>query len=94
MDTTEQKRFDKMEVVVEKIQSDVNEIKAALLGNELSGERGLKGQIESLKLETEAMKIEIRDLREERVENAVYILIIKGLFAVFASAIAAYFISK
>lgn len=94
MNPEDRKRFDKMEEVVEKIQSDVQEIKTAFLGNQMSGDKGFKGQIESLNVELKIMKEEVKTLREERVENRVYILIIKGLFGIIAAAIVSYFFAK
>jgi hypothetical protein len=94
MNVEEKKRFDKMEDVIEKIEKDINEIKTAFLGNSMSGDKGFKGQIEILNVEQKLLKEEVKMLREERVENRVYILIIKGLFVMLASGIVAYIFKK
>jgi len=80
MNPEDRKRFDAM-------QSDIKEIKDALLGNHLVGDNGFKGQMESLNARLELQEKEIKILREERVENRVYIVIIKGLFALLAGSI-------
>jgi len=94
MNVEEKRAFEKMENTVEQIQQDVNEIKMALLGNPMSNDKGFKGQIEKLYSEIETMKTEIKILREERVENKVYVLIIKGLLGIFGAGLIAYLFNK
>ena len=94
MNAEERKAFDKMENTVEQIQQDVNEIKMALLGNPMSNDKGFKGQIDKLYSEIDLLKNEIKILREERVENKVYVLIIKGLLGIFGAALVTYLFTK
>lgn len=94
MSPEEKIRFDKMENSVEQISQDVAEIKSALLGNKLSGEKGLNGQIESLKNKVENLEVELRDLRETRVENKTYILLIKFFMTAIALGVIGYFFTK
>lgn len=82
MTTEEKVKFERMESSVEQIQSDVSTIKAALLGNAMSGDKGLVGQIETLKAEHGIMKAEIKALSEDKVKNTVYVKIITWLLAV------------
>lgn len=94
MEAEEKKRFDDMETNIEKIEKTVEIIKTALLGNEFSGEEGFKGQIRFLREELITVKAEIKTLREERVENKVYILIIKVLLATLLAAGLGYMFAK
>jgi hypothetical protein len=50
MTPEEKQNSKKMENTKKKIQTDVMEIKAALLGNSMSGDKGLVGRIEVLNL--------------------------------------------
>ena len=45
MTADEKEKFTKMEQSVEEIKYDIAQIKSALLGNEMSGDRGIIGQI-------------------------------------------------
>lgn len=86
--TQEEKiRFDKMENNVEKIQSDVMEIKSALLGNVLSGEKGLTGRIDVLTAKQELQEAQIKTLIEEKAKNAVYVKLINWLLTVIGVGI-------
>jgi len=81
--TQEEKiRFEKMEGSVEKIQQDVDLIKNALLGNNLSGDKGLIGQIAAARVEIDILKTELKLITEDRVKNTVYVKIITWLLAV------------
>jgi len=82
MTQEEKTRFEKMEGSVEKIQEDVNLIKHALLGNNLSGDKGLIGQIATVRAETDIIKAELKLITEDRVKNTVYVKIITWLLAV------------
>lgn len=82
MTEPEKQRFDKMETNVEKIQTDVMEIKSALLGNPLSGEKGLTGRIDFLTVKMELQEGQIKALIEEKTKNGVYIKLINWLLAV------------
>jgi archaellum component FlaD/FlaE len=82
MTTEEKAKFEKMESSVDQIQADVSTIKSALLGNVMSGDKGLVGQIDTLKAEHSIMKAEIKALSEDRVKNTVYVKIITWLLAV------------
>jgi len=76
MTPEEKQRFDKMEGNVENIQHDVSLIKSAIMGNTLSGEKGLVGQMLSNKAELEAIKAEVKILNEYRIKNTEYVKII------------------
>jgi len=82
MTIEEKAKFEKMESSVDAIQRDVSTIKSALLGNDLSGDKGLVGQITALKAEHEILKAELKSISEDRVKNTVYVKIITWLLAV------------
>ena len=87
MTELEKQKFDKMESTVEQIQSDVKEIKTALLGNILSGEKGLTGRLDSIDLRQNSIETEMKSLSMERVKNTVYVNIIRWLLAVIGVGI-------
>lgn len=76
MTAEEQKKLVKMEQSVEEIKSDISEIKSALIGNSLSGDKGLIGQVELLKKELEHLR---KDLDIVQMENIRITLITKQL---------------
>lgn len=92
MTIDEKTKFESMETSVSQIEKDVAEIKSALLGNILSGDKGLTGQINILNAKQEILETQIKTLTEERVKNTVYIKIINWLLGtVIAGAIALLF---
>ena len=76
MTPDEKEKFTKMEQSVEEIKSDISEIKSALIGNILSGDRGLIGQVTLLKQELEFVR---KDLDVVQKENVRITLIMKQL---------------
>ena len=76
MTVDEKEKFTKMEQSVEEIKSDISEIKSALIGNTLSGDRGLIGQVNLLKNELEYVR---KDLNVVQKENVRITLIMKQL---------------
>ena len=76
MTADEKEKFTKMEQSVEEIKSDISEIKSALIGNPLSGDRGLIGQVNLLKQELEFVR---KDLDVVQKENVRITLIMKQL---------------
>lgn len=87
MSPEDRKNFEKMENTVDKIQNDVTEIKSALLGNQLSGDKGLVGRIEVLNLSHEVLESQVKTLIEEKIKNAIYIRLINWLLAVIGMGI-------
>ena len=73
MTAEEQKKFTKMEQSVEEIKYDIAQIKSALLGNEMSGDRGIIGQMTLQKAEMDFLKKDLDDLKKEAIKNGVYI---------------------
>lgn len=67
-----------MEKSVEEIKTDVSEIKSALIGNTLSGEKGLVGQVETLRTEIDYLKKDIKELQDEKTRIKTYFTIIGG----------------
>ena len=76
MTPDEKEKLIKMEQSVEEIKSDISEIKSALIGNTLSGDRGLIGQVNLLKNELEYVR---KDLNVVQKENVRITLIMKQL---------------
>ena len=94
MTEPEKQKLDKMEDSVEKITVIINglkldmlEIKYALLGNNISGDTGFKGRLYDIDVRQKSIEIEMKDLRDERVRNSVYIKIITWLLAVIGVGI-------
>lgn len=90
MTSDEKIKFESMENSVTQIERDVTEIKMALLGNPLSGEKGLTGRIDVLDAKQEILEKRIETLTEEKVENRVYVLIIKVLLTLLAGSVITY----
>lgn len=76
MTADEKEKLTKMEQSVEEIKNDISEIKSALIGNTLSGDRGLMGQVNLLKKELEFV---CKDLNVVQRENVRITLIMKQL---------------
>lgn len=68
--------------IMTQIEKDIAEIKTALLGNPLSGDRGLVGRIEVLTAKQEILESNIKMLTEEKIKNAVYLKIITWLASI------------
>lgn len=73
MTADEKEKFTKMEQSVEEIKYDIAQIKSALLGNEMSGDRGIIGQVTLQKAEMDFLKKDLDDLKKEAIKNGVYI---------------------
>ena len=73
MTADEKEKFTKMEQSVEEIKYDIAQIKSALLGNEMSGDRGIIGQIGSQKSDIDIFKKELNELKEQSIKNGVVI---------------------
>ena len=76
MTADEKEKFTKMEQSVEEIKYDIAQIKSALLGNEMSGDRGIIGQVTLLKNDLEYVR---KDLNTVQKENVRITLIMKQL---------------
>ena len=87
MNGDEKERFIKMEQSVEEIRTDISVIKTALVGNELSNDKGLVGDILVLKAEQELLKAEVKQLTEEKIKNSIYIRLITWLSAIIGTGV-------
>lgn len=87
MNTDEKDRFIKMEQSVEEIKTDISVIKTALVGNTLSNNKGLVGDITVLKAEIEILKSEIKTLTEEKIKNKEFIKLITWLITIIGAGI-------
>lgn len=80
-----QERLDRMESHqkelkkdLDKVSSDVKEIKDAIIGNVLSEDKGMMGKLKG-------MEKELEDLKKYRIENGVYMKIIVGIGAIIGT---------
>ena len=87
MNVDEKQRFIKMEQSVEEIKTDISVIKTALVGNELSNDKGLVGDILVLKAEQELLKAEVKQLTEEKIKNSIYIRLITWLSTIIGAGV-------
>lgn len=94
MSEEERVKFLKMEKSVEIIQQDISAIKSALLGNPLSGDKGLVGQVLVLKAEIELLKDEVSLLREKDIKNNVYVKILTWLGVIVAGSVITFLVNK
>ena len=87
MTQDENKRLTKMEQSVEEIKTDISVIKSALIGNELSNDKGLVGDIVVVKAEIELLKSEVKQLTEEKIKNTIYIRLITWLSTIIGAGV-------
>ena len=87
MTQDENKRLTKMEQSVEEIKTDISVIKSALIGNELSNDKGLVGDIVVVKAEIELLKTEVKQLTEEKIKNTIYIRLITWLSTIIGAGV-------
>ena len=76
-----------MEKSVEEIKTDVSEIKSALIGNPLSGERGVVGQVNMLRSEIDYLKKDIKDLQDEKIRTVQSMRIIGTIAFLLVAAV-------
>lgn len=76
-----------MEQSVEEIKTDISVIKTALIGNELSNDKGLVGDIVVVKAEIELLKAEVKQLTEDKIKNSIYIRLITWLSAIIGTGV-------
>jgi hypothetical protein len=97
----EENKFNKLEQSVEEIkedistiQSSISQIKSALLGNELSGDKGLTGQLITIKTEVEALKADVKKLTEENIKKSEFIKLITWLSIVIGTGVIGFILNQ
>ena len=89
MTADEKEKFTKMEQSVEEIKYDIAQIKSALLGNEMSGDRGIIGQMTLQKAEMDFLKKDLEDVKKEAIRNGVIINQLKYVTGVAVAGVIA-----
>jgi predicted nucleic acid-binding Zn-ribbon protein len=92
MNADENKRLTKMEQSVEEIRTDISVIKSALIGNELTKDKGLIGVVTILQTEIDSLKDDIKSLQDERTRNSVYIKLLSYVTGALVTAFIAGFV--
>lgn len=69
------------------IKYDISIIKSALVGNELSGEKGVVGQVGALKVEIDYLKKDIKELQLEKEKTVLAMRIIAGVAFLLLTAV-------
>ena len=87
MNVDEKQWFEKMEQNIKEIRTDISAIKTALIGNELSNDKGLVGDIVVVKAEIELLKAEVKQLTEDKIRNSIYIRLITWLSAIIGTGV-------
>ena len=77
MNAEEKEKFTKMEQGVEDIRVDIAEIKQALIGNSMSGDKGLIGQVNSQKEELNSLRKSLETVQKDAIENKLIITQLK-----------------
>lgn len=77
MNAEEKEKFTKMEQGVEDIRVDIAEIKHALIGNSMSGDKGLIGQVNSQKEELNSLRKSLETVQKDAIENKLIITQLK-----------------
>jgi len=70
--------------VMIQIERDIAEIKAALLGNALSGDKGLVGRVDTMTVRQDMQDKLLKNLEEDKIKNGVYMKIIISLASMLA----------
>ena len=89
MTADEKEKFTKMEQSVEEIKYDIAQIKSALLWNEMSGDRGIIGQMTLQKAEMDYLKKDLEDVKKEAIKNGVIINQLKYVAGVAVAGVIA-----
>lgn len=79
MTVEEKAKLETMENSVAQIKGDVTEIKSALLGNPLSGEKGLTGQMIAFREKQIQIEKQLEILNNDKIKMNLYIKIINFL---------------
>ena len=97
----EKDKFIKLEKSVDEIKDDIStiqysisQIKSALLGNELSGDMGLKGQIITMKSEVDSLKTDVKRLTEDNIKKGEFLKLITWLSVVIGTVVIGFVVNQ
>lgn len=89
MNLEEKEKFTKMEQGVEDIRVDIAEIKHALIGSSLSGDKGLIGLVSLLKTKIEHLEKDLEAVQKDAIENKLIITQLKYVTGVAVTSLVA-----
>lgn len=89
-----EKSVDEIKDDISTIQYSISQIKSALLGNELSGDMGLKGQIIAMKLEVDSLKQEVKKLTYDNIKKGEFLKLITWLSVVIGTLVIGFVVNQ
>lgn len=89
-----EKSVDEIKDDISTIQYSISQIKSALLGNELSGDMGLKGQIIAMKSEVDSLKTDVKRLTEDNIKKGEFLKLITWLSIVIGTGVIGFILNQ
>jgi hypothetical protein len=101
LDYTDKSKIDRVEqhqkelkTDMEIIRDDVKLIKHAIMGNPITEDKGMVGQIREVEYEQKIQKQEIETIKKEQIQNSVYMRIILWVSGSAFTILIGYILSK
>ena len=89
-----EEHYTRLSPIVKNIGEDVSLIKGAIIGNELSGDKGMQGKLEKMQKIMQGQEDEIEKLKENRIKYLAYINIIIWAGGIAGSSVLIYAVQK